>query len=171
METILVSLVSLALIIVSFVSLEINTLQSTNKIANSLKQMEAQSGEVIRTNIIALPPSIYSGGAIDLTVKNDGQTNLSDFAKWDVIAQYQTGEFSYLTYTPTYPPGNNGQWTVKGIYTTGGTPETFDPGILDPGEQMVVSIALDRNLSSGQSCEITVSTPNGVKSQTQITAE
>ena len=170
METILVSLVSLALIIVSFVSMEINTLQSTNKIADSLKQAEAQSGELIRTNIMALPPAGYSGGAIELTVRNDGQTNLSEFTKWDVIVQYQTGDFSYLTYTPTYP-ANNGQWAVKGIYTANGSPETFDPGILDPGEQMVVSFYLDRNLDPGQSCEITVSTPNGVKSQTQVTGE
>jgi hypothetical protein len=169
-ETILVSLVSLALIIVSFVSMEINTLQSTNKIANSLKQIEAQSSAVIRTNIMALPPSGYAGGPVELTVRNDGQTNLSQFTKWDVIVQYQTGEFSYLTYSPVYP-ANNGQWAIKGIYAADGSPEIFDPGVLDPGEQMVLSIVLDRTLDSGQSCEITVSTPNGVKAQSQVTGE
>jgi hypothetical protein len=169
-ETILVSLVSLALIIVSFVSMEINTLQSTNKIANSLKQIEAQSSAVMRTNIMVLAPSGYTGGPVELTVRNDGQTNLSEFTKWDVIVQYQTGEFSYLTYSPVYP-ANYGQWTVKGIYVADGSPEIFDPGILDPGEQMVLSITLDRNLNPGQSCEITVSTPNGVKSQSQVTGE
>lgn len=170
METVLVSLVSLALIIVSFVSMEINTLQSTNKIASSLKQMEAQSSELVRTNIAAVPPAAYSGGALDLTVRNDGQTNLADFTQWDVIVQYQDGDFSYLAYTPTGPV-DPGQWTVQGIYAANGSPETFDPGVLDPGEQMTLSINLDRNLGPGESCEITVSTPNGIKSQTQVTGE
>ena len=129
METVLVSLVSLALIIVSFVSMEINTLQSTNKIASSLKQMEAQSSELVRTNIVAVPPASYSGGSLDLTVRNDGQTNLADFPQWDVIVQYQNGDFSYLAYAPTCPV-DPGQWTVQGIYAGNGSPENFDPGIL-----------------------------------------
>ena len=132
--------------------------------------MEAQSSELVRTNIIAVPPASYAGGVLELTVKNDGQTNSADFAQWDVIVQYQNGDFSYLAYSPAGPE-DPGQWTVQGIYNAGGSPETFDPGILDPGEQLTVSITLDRSLSSGQSCEITVSTPNGIKSQTQVTAE
>ena len=171
METILVSLVSLALIIVSSVTMAINTLQSTNKVADSWKQMEAQSSNIIRTDIIALPPQHYTGGAIDLTVANEGQTNLSKFTEWDVIVQYQTGNVSYLTYTPTYPPGNDNEWTVEAIYSSGETPEIFDPGVLDPGEQMIVSIVLNPEIVSGETCKITISTPNGVKSQTQVTRE
>ena len=137
METILVSLVSLALIIVSSVTMAINTMQSTNKVADSWKQMDAQSSDINRTDIIALPPRHYTGGVIDLTVKNDGQTNLNDFSKWDVIVQYQDGGVAYLTYTRNLSSGDN-EWTVKGIYSSGETPEIFDPDVLDPGEQMVV---------------------------------
>ncbi len=106
-----------------------------------------------------------------MTVRNDGQTNLSEFTKWDVIVQYQTGEFRYLNYSPVYP-ANNGQWAVKGIYATDGSPETFDPGILDPGEQMVViDHAGPGAWFRDNRAEITVSTPNGVKSQSQVTGE
>ena len=97
METILVSLVSLALIIISCMTMAINTLQSTNKIAESWKQMTAQSSDINRTDIVALPPPNYTGGAINLTVENEGQTNLSDFSKWDVIVQYQTGNVSLFS--------------------------------------------------------------------------
>ncbi|MGB8828717.1 MAG: hypothetical protein WCC72_04755, partial [Dehalococcoidales bacterium] len=92
--------------------------------------MEAQSSELVRTNIIAVPPASYAGGVLELTVKNDGQTNIADFAQWDVIVQYQNGDFSYLAYSPAGPE-DPGQWTVQGIYNAGGSPETFDPGILD----------------------------------------
>lgn len=168
METILVSLVSLALIIISSVTMAISTMQSTNKVADSWKQMEAQSSDINRTDINALPPSSYTGGVIDLTVKNDGQTNLNAFSKWDVIVQYQDGNVAYLTYTATYPPEDN-EWTVKGIYSSGETPEIFDPDVLDPGEQMIVAVMLNPAMGVGDTCRITISTPNGVKSQTQIT--
>jgi hypothetical protein len=170
METILVSLVSLALIIISSVTMTISTMQSQNKVADSWKQMEAQSSNINRTDIMALPPLSYTGGVIDLTVKNDGQTNLDAFSKWDVIVQYQDGSVSYLTYTASYPPADN-EWTVKGIYTSGETPEIFDPNVLDPGEQMIVSVMLNPAVGSGETCRITISTPNGVKSQTQVTGE
>ncbi len=169
METLLVSLVSLALIIVSSVTMAINTLQSTNKAADSWKQMETQSSEIIRTDIVALPPQNYAGGAIDLTVENGGQTNLSNFNQWDVIVQYQTGGVTYLTYTPNYPPGGDNEWTVEAIYSSGETPEIFDPGVLDPGEHMVVAIVINPEIETGETCKITISTPNGVKSQTQVT--
>ena len=170
METILVSLVSLALIIISSMTMAISTMQSQNKVADSWKQMEAQSSNISRTDIAALPPLSYTGGVIDITVKNDGQTNLNAFSKWDIIVQYQDNSVSYLTYTAAYPPADNG-WTVKGIYTSGETPEIFDPNVLDPGEQMIVSVMLNPAVGSGEACRITISTPNGIKSQTQITRE
>jgi len=101
---------------------------------------------------------------------NSGQVNLADFSKWDVIVQYQNGGVSYLTYSANYPPSDN-QWTVKGIYSSGETPEIFDPNVLDPGEQMIVSIILNPEVGPGQTCRITISAPNGVEAQTQVTQE
>ena len=167
METILVSLVSLALIIVTSVTMAINTMQSSNKIADSWKNMETQSSNISRTDITAAAPAHYTGGAIELTVKNTGQTNLSSFSRWDVIVQYQSGSVSYLTYSPVYPQGNN-QWAVKAINSSAGTPEIFDHNVLNPGEQMILSIILNPEISSGQACRITISTSNGVKSQTEL---
>jgi hypothetical protein len=169
-ETILVSLVSLALIIIASVTMTISTMQSSNKVADSWKNMETQSANISRTDIAAIAPAHYNGGAIDLTVKNDGQTNLSDFARWDVIVQYQSGNVTYLTFNAGYPPGAN-QWAVKGIYSSAGTPEIFDHGVLNPGEQMIVTISLNPEVISGQACRITISTSNGVKSQAELTRD
>jgi hypothetical protein len=170
METIFVSLVSLALIIVSSVTITISTMQSTNKIADSWKQMEEKSIETRRTDIFALPPQQYPGGIIDMTVGNQGQTNLGYFSAWDVIVQYQDGNVTYLTYATAYPPGDN-QWAVKGIFLSNGNPELFNPYVLDPAEQMIASIMLNPEVGVGQSCRITISTPNGISSQIQLTRE
>jgi hypothetical protein len=167
METILISLVSMALIIVASVTMAISTLRSSSQIADSWKQMETKSGNISRTDIAAVPPSNYDGGAIEVTVKNDGQTNLSDYDKWDVIVQYESGGVIYLPHNPVYPAGSN-QWAIKGIYASGEIPEIFDRNVLNPGEEMVISLILSPELSAGQACRITIATSNGIKSQTQV---
>ena len=137
MDSILVSVVSLALIIVSSVTMTCYTMQSTNSLSESWKQMEERSHNISRTDIAVEPPPDYTGGVIDLTVKNEGQISLGEFTKWDVIVQYEGGNVTYLTYTDDYPPGND-EWTVYAIYLSGGDPEVFNPDILDSEEQMVL---------------------------------
>lgn len=168
MDSILVSVVSLALIIVSSVTMTCYTMQSTNSLSDSWKQMEERSHNISRTDITVEPPDDYTGGVIDLTVINEGQISLSEFPRWDVIVQYTGGNVTYLTYTDSYPPGDD-EWTVYGIYLYGGGAEVFDPGILDSGEQMVLSIVINPEPEIDETCRITVSTPNGVKAQTQVT--
>jgi len=61
--------------------------------------MEDKASDMRRTSIDASVAS-YSDPIV-ITVDNDGQTNLSDFAKWDIIAEYeQSGvtNMNYLTY-------------------------------------------------------------------------
>jgi hypothetical protein len=170
MESILVSLISIALVIISSVTLAFSNLRSTSQLADSWKQMAAQTSEISRTGISATPTSSYGGGNVEVRVENDGQTNLADFKGWDVLAQYETNGTAYITYSSIYPPTEN-QWTVKGIYSSGDIMEIFDPNVLDPGEQMVVSINLNPELASGEVCKITIVTPNGVKTQTQISRQ
>jgi len=122
--------------------------------------MEEQAGSIRRTEI-AVVSGNYTGGDIYLTVNNEGQTNLAEFAKWDVIAQYE-GTSRYIDYTTDNPPGNN-RWTVEGIYLPDGDPEVLDPNILNPGEKMQVVVDLDPEIINYG--RITLSTPNGVTSE------
>ncbi|MBN1368568.1 MAG: hypothetical protein JW967_11645 [Dehalococcoidales bacterium] len=168
MENIFVSVISLALIIISTVTMTFSTMKSTSELADSIKQMEAQSSIKSRTDINAIPPEQYLGGIIDIIIVNEGQTNLGSFPDWDAIVQYEDGSGNYLTYTTSYPPGEN-QWTVEGLYLSNGDPEIFNPNILDPGEQMTVSIELNPDLGTGESASFSISTPYGVKSRTYVT--
>lgn len=170
MENVLISLISLALIVVSTVTVTFSMFKSANEMASAWKAMEQQSSTIERTQIAAVAPSIYQGGIIDLTVQNDGQVDLLDYEDWDVIIQYQSGGATYLTYETGSSPAA-GEWTMSGIYVSGGSPEVFDPGILNPGEYMILSINPDQAISSAEMVKLTVSTPNGVTAQCYVTRQ
>ena len=167
METILVSIVCMALIVVSTVTMTASTFQSANKLAESWKAMERLTSDIRRTEIDVIPPVDYHGGIMDLTVVNEGQVNLQDFANWDVIVQYPSGAGQYLAFAHDWPPGEL-DWAIRAIYTSDGDAEVFDPGILNPGEKAVVSLNLIPELAAGETCKLTVATGNGVISQCQV---
>jgi len=169
METILVSLISMALIVVSTLGVTLSTLKSANKMADAWQAMEQRSSSMVRTEISAAGPANYQGGIINVTVQNIGQVSLQEFASWDVILQYQSGSAVYLTYSATSTPGF-GQWTMNGIFVAGGAPAAFDPGILDPGEYMTVSVNPSSPIPAKQMAKLTISTPNGVTTQCYITS-
>lgn len=168
MESIIVSVVSMALIIASTMAVTISTFRSANEIAAAWKAMEAQSSTIRQTAISAHAPDDYGGGMLNINVHNNGHINLKDFGSWDVIVQYQSGGASYLKYSATYPP-EDGQWTVNGIYVIGGDPEVFDPGMLNPGEMMVLSLIPNPEIGKGQMAKVAVTTPSGVGTQCYVT--
>ncbi len=170
METALISLVSVALVIIATVTMMMTSLQSASTVTDSWRQIERQASSIRRTEIAAVPPENYSGGSVNLTVRNEGQVNVGNFPHWDVIAQYQAGGISYIAYTDNAIPGSN-QWTVEGIYLSDNITinEVFDPNILNPGETMKMVINLDPEIGAGDTGRITLSTPNGVTSQCLVT--
>ncbi len=172
METVLISLVSIALVIVGTVTMTLNAFISAAKIADSVREMETIAAEMRRTEIAVSPPASYSGGLIDLTISNDGQTDLGAMSDWDVIAQYQTGAAVYLVYSSSHPPGSD-QWAVEGLYLSDNLSisEVFDNNILNPGETMKMSVNLSPEIGLGETGRITVSTPNGVTAQSLVTRQ
>ena len=92
---------------------------------------------------------------------------MRDFAHWDVVLQYSDATGSYfiewLPFSSAATPGDN-EWVVDAIYLDEQvpTPEVFNPGILDPGEEIVVLAKVNPSVGSGTNNLATVSTPNGV---------
>ncbi len=168
MESILLSFVSLALIIISTVTLTMSTLNSSAKLSESWKVMQEKTNNLRKTEIVSIPPQTYTGGTIELKVKNTGQVNLSDFARWDVIVEDPVSGARYLTYSAVYPPANN-QWANQGIYISDTAAEAFDIGVLNPGEQVVMVLNPEPPLKTGQPLKIIVATSDGVTTQCYIT--
>ena len=168
METIFISIVSMALIIVSTLVVTVSTFRSASQMSDAWKTMEERSSSIGRTEISAAGPANYQGGMMSLTIQNVGHVNLQDFSSWDVILQYQSGTATYLTYSSANPPAA-GQWTTGGIFVIGGAPAVFDPGILDPGEYVTLSVNPSSEIPAGQMAKLTISTPNGVTAQCFVT--
>ncbi len=168
MDTILVSVVALALIIMSTLTVTVSTFHAANSLTDAWKDMEVQASETRRTEIKAVAADDYDGGTIELSVQNQGNTDLSNYARWDVIIQYQSGGTSHLTYAEESPP-EPGEWAVDGIFMTDGSPEVFGLNILNPSEAMTVVVNPETEISAGETVRIVISTPNGVTSQCLVT--
>jgi hypothetical protein len=169
MESLLISLVSIALTVIATITITMTVLTSAVTMTDSWSKMEQSVEEIRRTSIAITPPADYYGGNITLAVANDGQTNLADFSSWDIIAEYPNGDAQYLTYTTNATPAAN-QWVLQGIYMSGNTtaPEVFDLNILNPCETAMLKLNLTPQIGSQNYGRITVSTPNGVSSQTIV---
>lgn len=166
MESLLISLVSVALIIITMVTMTMNVFSAAVTVTDSWSKMEQSVEEIRRTSIIVTPLDNYIGGNIILLVGNNGQTDLGDFSKWDIMAEYQTGKVQYLDYTADAIPAEN-QWSLQGIYMTSNISvrEVFDYNILNPWETAVLTINLSPEIEAGTYGRVTVSTVNGVTSQ------
>jgi len=170
METALITLICVAIIIVGTVTTMMTSVQSAASLSESLKEMEGQAADIRRTEIDAIDNVDVGDDDIDITVINDGHTDLAQFPKWDVIARYENSGSDYSTfleYTTDVDPGDN-QWTVVGIYMPDDTPEVMDPNILNPGEKVVLRIGLNPLMDSTTYGRMTISTPNGVTSQSLL---
>ena len=108
--------------------------------------------------------------SVPLRVVNQGQSNMAEYARWDIIAEYEDGTVNYISYTTDASPGSN-NWAVEGLYMLDGNTEVYDPDILNPGEQMKLVMNLDPAIGLRETVRITVSTPNGVKSQCLVTRD
>jgi len=102
--------------------------------------------EVQQQTALALVASTITdaGETIELTFRNVGRSKIADFDQWDLIVQYYSAADIYavqwLPYSRDPTPGTN-QWTVAGLYlsASAGTPEIYEPAILNPGEEIVIA--------------------------------
>jgi hypothetical protein len=113
-----------------------------------------------------------SGSLVRVKVRNSGQTKLADFDRWDLVVQYYSEPLieeapdiyhvKWLPYSASSP--DDMQWTVSGIYVDADamTPEVFEPGILNPDEEMVVQIKVSPSVAMTTTNLVTLNTLNGI---------
>jgi len=177
MENVLAAFVTLFLTLTAAFTLSSTFIASQDTMRASWQAMESRAGAQARTHLAPVEAYAVGSAANDLefTYRNDGETKLAEFAQWDVIAQYFDGNnpigyhIERLAYTSGTPGAN--QWTVGGIYanTKLGESESYDPGILNPGEEAVFQVKLATPLGSRKTIQIVFVTPNGISAPTQFT--
>ena len=110
--------------------------------------------------------SVSATSTVRVTLVNEGRVALGAFADWDVIFEVQKAPglgISFLAYTTSASPAA-GEWTEEGIYlnAASSTPEIVDPGVLNPGEEMVVLANPTTAVKANTYDRVVFSTPNGV---------
>ena len=160
MENIIVSLFCVGLILVTGMTLSMNSLHSIDMLTDTWKKEQSQS-EYIRGTSIKYISSITqnNGSLVETMIMNDGNKTLAHFLKWDVIVWYQDGYVQWIPYT-TSTPG----WNISGIYLNG-NPEIYEKNILNPGETLKLIIRLSPPVAKNTINYATVSSDNGAGTQ------
>ena len=110
--------------------------------------------------------SMSASSTVEITLSNQGDVSLARFDDWDVIFEIQGSpgfDVAYLAYSTSTPPTTN-MWAVQGIFANAAssTPEVADPGVLNPGEEMVVVANPSPSVVANTYDRATFVTPNGV---------
>jgi hypothetical protein len=164
MATIVVSIICIAMIIVGGMTLSQGILTSADRAALSVEDISIREGEFNRTSLenvraAQLPWTDY----LRVTVQNTGQVKLANFNKWDVIVHYYDESGTYYTKWLPYTegiPGDN-EWQASRIGLNGPT-DFFEPGILNPSEELIILANINPPAGNSTVGNITVSTASGV---------
>jgi flagellar protein FlaF len=166
METAITALIVISVLMFSIFALSERSLSSQAALAESSRQMQERVGERARTSLATVEArTINSGNNVQVTLKNTGQTKLADFDQWDVFLQYTDAASGY--HVDWYA---SNKWTQQ-IYlsTLPLTPEIFEPGILDPGEEMAVTVNVAPAVGTGTTNLATIVTFNGIRASAVFT--
>jgi hypothetical protein len=166
MATAVVSIICIALIIIGGMTMSQGILTSADNAALSAEKISIRESKIMRTAVdTARAAQLSWAGLLRVTVDNSGQTKLASFDKWDFIVHYCDSDGTYYTRWLPYTDGvlGDNEWQKARIGLNGPT-EYFEPGILNPEEDMVILAKLSPPPGDGTTGEVIVATPNGVES-------
>jgi archaeal flagellar protein FlaF len=160
MENALVTIIIVAVLTFATATLSKAAIGSVDDLGQSWKAMEMVSGDRARTQVTVTDAETdVTGSNVYISLRNDGQSRVLDFSRMDVILQYFSPGGVYNTAWIPYTDGAlaNNEWTVMSI-----SPDVFEPGILNPGEELTIQAKLSPTVGTGTTNWATVATPNGI---------
>ena len=173
MEWAVVVLVSIALIVLGGMTMSQGFLTSTDSAALSIEDITVTKGEIMRTDISLIDARKVGADLVEVALENTGQMKLASFSKWDIIIEYYDADHNYYTKWLQYSEGTPGdnEWQKTGIYLDAGDniAEAFEPGILNPKEEMIIEAKLNPPPRDGTAVDAIISTPNGVRDSFSFT--
>jgi hypothetical protein len=170
LETAIVSILCIALMVVGGMTMSRGFINSAESASNGLKQLSLSDQEISHTSLKVVNGRFLPDDTLEVVLENSGQTKLSDFGKWDFIAQYRDAagqdNVKWLPYADD-DIGTN-EWTVTGIYIKASTEvdEQFDLNILNPSEEIVLKASVDPPVGDANAVQVIISAPNGVQVST-----
>lgn len=146
MDSVLPALLAVTILLLASLFIGRSGFSSFQVLGDSWQDAEARSVERVRSDI-SLTSIDASGSDIDVTVQNDGATEVVDFSRMDVVVQYTGGGTTYVKYldfTTESAPQPDDSWRVLSINN-----DVIDPRVLNGGESMTVRLVLNPVADSG----------------------
>jgi len=157
MENLIITLACICLILFGAANVMMVSLHLVDEFSQSWNEIQKLFSERTLTQITATGADTnIQGDQVTITLLNEGNIPISKFPDWDVILRYGNGDTVRLPYGQTTPG-----WSISGI-SFQGLPETVQPNILDPGEEMDIVLRLSTPVSENVTNQVTVSTHNGI---------
>jgi hypothetical protein len=163
METVIVSIICIALVMFGGMAMSQGFMTSVDTSTTGLGEIGQRDETIIRTELSVVSVSLPSANTLEIILENSGQVKLANFDKWDIIVQYYDGTGGYyaewLPYTQA-ALGDN-EWELAWIRLNGAA-ELFEPGVLNPKEQMMIRARLNPAVGTNTTNMVVVATPSGV---------
>jgi hypothetical protein len=167
METVIVSIICIALIAFGGMTMSRGFMTSVDTSTTGLETVGQRNETIMRTEIIPLDASLPSANTLEITVENSGQSRLADFDKWDIIVQYydDTGTYHIVWLPYTEDALGDNEWQIAWIRINGGA-EVFEPNVLNPKEQMLIRAQLNPSVGAGTTNLAVIDTSSGITAST-----
>ena len=167
METVVSALIIIGILILVVFGAAYYLLNAQAAISDSSRVMQARLNDRARTGLTTVSATTnVSGDYVQVILQNTGTTKQADLKNWDVILQYTDINAAPQIYWYLYAT----QWNAQ-IYQSISPPqlEVIEPGILNPGEYLVLQINTTPVVGTGTTNLAVVTTPNGVTVQAVFT--
>ena len=170
METVLISIICIALVMFGGMTMSQGFMTSVDTSTAGLSEISDRTEILTRTELTPISTNItLVAGAdpLEIVLENTGQTKMVDFDQWDVIVQYYDDSADYQIEWLPYDETGAGtyEWEV-GWIRLNGQAETFEPNVLNPGEQIMLKTWLDPSVGANTTNMVVISTPTGITSST-----
>ncbi len=168
METVLAAVFVIFLVLFSAFSLSDAIISGQETLQAAWTAMEARVANQAGTRLrIADAHTTDFGATLRISLVNEGETALSAFEAWDVIAEHEDALAHHIGWIPFAKLSMPASWSAEGIYMEAGSQErapvaeAFNRGILDPGETLILRARLVTNVEPGTPVLTRITTDNG----------
>ena len=170
METVLVSLICIALIVFGGMTMSQGFMTTVDTSTTGLEDVRQRGETLIRTELTPVSSNLTAANTLEIILENTGQAKLTDFDKWDFIVQYYDNTGTYYTKWLPYTAGtlSNNEWEVSGI-TLNGKAEVYEPNVLNQSEAILLTAQLSPAVGDNTTNMVVVATPDGITASTYFT--
>lgn len=167
METVLISLLCIALIVFGGMTMSQGFMTSVDASTTGLEEIGQRDENIMRTEITPVSAVQPATDTLEVTLKNSGQTKLADYDKWDIFVHYYDGSGDYHTRWLPYTTAalQDNEWERAWIKLNGSA-EIFEPNVLNPEEEMMLRVKMNPAAGANTTNMVVFATPSGVTAST-----